>query len=267
MDNLAVDGVSYPSACDSKSGEIAVQAQSGLAPFTYSWSNGATTKTATGLPQGNYTVTVTDANGFTQTKSFAVGGMGKPPKPFNLTAPAAACGLLNLTWDGPVSGTYQIRYRQGNAVAWTVVGDIGNVKTYSLQLNPSNGLNFEYAVRYVCANNRQSAWVGKSGTMKCNEAEPRGAETVEIIAGSTNAMRVFPNPAHDVVHIRFAHPETDPVSLRVFDSAGRMVMFLPDQVAGPDNLYSMVVNQLHPGVYLIASDHGDVAKLLVDVQR
>lgn len=34
----------------------------GLAPYTYAWSSGDTTATATGLLSGNYTVTVTDAN-------------------------------------------------------------------------------------------------------------------------------------------------------------------------------------------------------------
>jgi hypothetical protein len=35
----------------------------GTAPYTYLWSTGATTAMITGRPQGNYTVTVTDANG------------------------------------------------------------------------------------------------------------------------------------------------------------------------------------------------------------
>ena len=41
----------------------------GVSPFTYYWSNGGTTQTITGIAPGNYTVTVTDANGCVQTAS------------------------------------------------------------------------------------------------------------------------------------------------------------------------------------------------------
>ncbi len=44
----------------------------GISPYTYLWSNGQTTMTATGLVAGTYTVTVTDINGCTSTGSATV---------------------------------------------------------------------------------------------------------------------------------------------------------------------------------------------------
>jgi gliding motility-associated-like protein len=44
----------------------------GSSPYTYSWTGGQTTQTATGLCAGTYTVTVTDANGSTQTATVTV---------------------------------------------------------------------------------------------------------------------------------------------------------------------------------------------------
>lgn len=44
----------------------------GLTPFTYLWSNGATTSTITGLTAGTYTVTVTDAAGCISVQSVTV---------------------------------------------------------------------------------------------------------------------------------------------------------------------------------------------------
>ncbi len=48
----------------------------GMGPFTYSWGNGQDAPTATGLPPGQATVTVTDANGCTATASAAIGLVG-----------------------------------------------------------------------------------------------------------------------------------------------------------------------------------------------
>ena len=48
---------------DPNSGSATIMASGGAAPYTYSWSDGQTTQTATNLPEGTYSVRVTDANG------------------------------------------------------------------------------------------------------------------------------------------------------------------------------------------------------------
>ncbi len=54
------------------SGIASVTASGGTAPYSYLWSNGATTATVTGLPGGTYTVTITDANNCTATASVQI---------------------------------------------------------------------------------------------------------------------------------------------------------------------------------------------------
>ncbi|HRK81583.1 MAG TPA: SdrD B-like domain-containing protein [Saprospiraceae bacterium] len=51
-------------------GALTVSATGGTAPYSFLWSNGATTQTITGLNGGVYSATVTDANGCTSTCSF-----------------------------------------------------------------------------------------------------------------------------------------------------------------------------------------------------
>lgn len=53
-------------------GSASVVASGGTSPYTYAWSNGATTATASGLTAGSYTVTIRDANNCTITRSFTI---------------------------------------------------------------------------------------------------------------------------------------------------------------------------------------------------
>ena len=54
-----VDATCY----DGADGSASVNVSGGSTPYSYMWSNGQTTQTATGLSRGTYPVTVTDANG------------------------------------------------------------------------------------------------------------------------------------------------------------------------------------------------------------
>lgn len=63
--------------CDNaNSGAINLLVSGGSAPFTYAWSNGATTEDLTNIPAGNYLVTVTDANGCSKQAQYSI---NRPP--------------------------------------------------------------------------------------------------------------------------------------------------------------------------------------------
>ncbi len=53
-------------------GAATVSATGGIGPYTYSWTSGATTDTATNLAEGTYDVTITDFNGCSVTESVTV---------------------------------------------------------------------------------------------------------------------------------------------------------------------------------------------------
>ncbi|MGB8705981.1 MAG: T9SS type A sorting domain-containing protein, partial [Gillisia sp.] len=63
MENLAVQSVSSTDAtCNgSATGTASVSVSGGITPYSYEWSDGQTTATATGLVAGTYSVTVIDA--------------------------------------------------------------------------------------------------------------------------------------------------------------------------------------------------------------
>ena len=60
---LDASGVVTNATCNgSNTGAVNLTVTGGVPPYTYSWSNGATTQDITGVAAGTYTVTVTAAD-------------------------------------------------------------------------------------------------------------------------------------------------------------------------------------------------------------
>ncbi len=76
---IGLDSITDVSCNGGNDGEATASATGGTTAYTYSWSNAATTATITGLTAGTYSVTVTDANGCTDSTSITI------------TEPATAC--------------------------------------------------------------------------------------------------------------------------------------------------------------------------------
>ncbi|MBL4592238.1 MAG: gliding motility-associated C-terminal domain-containing protein [Flavobacteriales bacterium] len=77
-------------ACD---GQATANPTGGTGPFTYLWSNGATTPTITALCAGNYTVIITDANGCTGNGNVTIGDGNSITATINTVD--AACGACD----------------------------------------------------------------------------------------------------------------------------------------------------------------------------
>ena len=99
-----------------ESGYIKVQATGGVAPYTYSWNTGATTDNIFNLPNGTYIVTVTDANGCTNSYQHIISSPSQ----------------LNLSITGNLS------YCAGSSASITV-NTTGGVAPYTGNLAPYTG--------------------------------------------------------------------------------------------------------------------------------
>lgn len=72
-DALVVSETHTDASCDNLSdGAIDLVVAGGTAPFAFSWNNGESTEDLSNLSEGNYTVTVTDQNGCSETLSISL---------------------------------------------------------------------------------------------------------------------------------------------------------------------------------------------------
>src|SRR5687768_11302091 len=71
--SVSASAVATDATCFGGNGSVALTVSGGTAPYTFLWSNGATTEDLASVPAGMYSVTVTDAKGCTQTAQATVG--------------------------------------------------------------------------------------------------------------------------------------------------------------------------------------------------
>lgn len=104
-----------PDVCGAGVGQAAVSIVGGTPPFTYLWSNGQSSSTATGLTAGTYTLTITDANGCYLTpqtdSSMYVYLWNTTPITFNTTATQSTCASGTASAVNVAGGTAPYSYQ------------------------------------------------------------------------------------------------------------------------------------------------------------
>ena len=136
----------------SSSGSATVSVLGGKRPYTYLWSNGATTATNTGLPEGNYSCQITDADLTKITQNFTITTdvdtelptITAPPfVTVNATSNCEAvnivlgtpvtsdnCSVVSVTNDAPLS--YPVGFTR---VTWTVKDASNNIAQAAQMVN------------------------------------------------------------------------------------------------------------------------------------
>ena len=103
---IAVDQTTNVSCNNGNDGSVSISVQGGTAPYSYNWSNGATTEDLTNLSAGDYTGEITDANGCSIAATVTI------------SEPAVLSGLLeidNITCSGNNSGQINLSVSGGSA--------------------------------------------------------------------------------------------------------------------------------------------------------
>lgn len=139
--------------CLQSNGSISAVASGGTAPYTYAWSNGATTATVNSLVAGNYHVLVTDANGCFASKYRNL--EASSPVNIGLSSTPVSCLYSN---DGSITstvwgGTAPYVYAWSNGQSTANISGI-NQGYYSLHVTDANGCT---AHQYSSVTNSQTS--------------------------------------------------------------------------------------------------------------
>ena len=135
--------------CGQSNGSATVTASGGTTPYTYKWSNGATSSSISNLTAGTYTVTVTDNNQCTKTASVTIISLTGPTA--TTTKVDAKCGKsdgsatanptggttpytyiwsnggTSQTITGISAGTYTVTVKDNNNCTATATATVGNI--------------------------------------------------------------------------------------------------------------------------------------------
>jgi gliding motility-associated-like protein len=198
-------------------GTATVIASGGTAPYLYQWSTNAgsqTTATATGLSVGDYTVTVTDANGCMQTSTVHVGG-GATQIVITPTADQPHCfqskdGSISLSVTG---GVAPYTYAWSTGATTSGISDLG-AGTYSVVVTDNIGCSQSATIDLTHPDSlwasltgdvhsngfNVSTYGGRDGSITCNTSGGTNPYTYQWSDGSTTAnINNLPVGEYDVV--------------------------------------------------------------------
>jgi PKD repeat protein len=176
--------------------QISTTVSGGTAPFTFVWSNGATTQNLTGMSAGSYTITITDANGCKSISTASVTDNSSVNVTFNSQNPTQGNADGSITAN-PTGGTQPYTYNWSNGSTNAQVSGLV-AGTYTVTITDNTG----------CI---KVASVTLSSTV--------GVAQVTDVA----LIKLYPNPTKDVCNIYMELNRAQNVEVKIVNSIGQQV--------------------------------------------
>jgi hypothetical protein len=208
-------------------GEALATASGGTAPYTYLWSDGQTTATATNLTAGTYTVTVIDNSSCSSTAASVT--VTEPTALVvsqtitDVTTLGGSDGAIDLTVSG---GTAPYAYIWSNGATTEDISGL-TAGTYTCTVSDANGCS--EAVSATVLDGVASLVDSKSGI---------------------NSIKLFPNPANAQVNLSIDLTQASDINIEVVDASGKAM----GSINGIDVLktnYVLDISSWSTGIYFV----------------
>jgi len=251
--------VTEPTCYGGNTGSISLSLVGGLAPYSYNWSNGATSAILNNLAAGTYNVTVVDANNISATYSVAM------KEPYQLLASTVTQngglgqnnGYINLSVDG---GTPGYSYDWSNGATTQNISGLAP-GTYTVTVTDAAGCTTTtshqvlHPVHFTGAptNGNDPRSMGSSDNSNSSSVAPAKLGTPEL---KSSDVLVFPNPANSAFTLKTGEVNNALISL--IDINGQVL----SQQKAESNETSINVSNLPKGTYIveIKTENGSVNK-------
>ncbi|MBI3500228.1 MAG: gliding motility-associated C-terminal domain-containing protein [Bacteroidetes bacterium] len=170
-------------------GNATASVSGGNPPYTFQWSSGASTSSATGLSAGNYTVTVTDAGGCSSTQTISI------TQP---TAIVPVASSQNVSCNGGNNGSATVSVSGGNSsysYLWNngqTTSSANNLSAgnYSVVVTDANGCTSSAAIN-ISQPSALSVSASSTGNTSC--ISPNGSATANASGGTSTYIYVWSN--------------------------------------------------------------------------
>jgi len=226
-------------------GSINIDVIGGASPFSFSWSNGATTENISGLQEGNYNVYVTDNNQCYTWATFEVYN-DYINQYFNdslNTNPIDTC--FNFIPD--TAYIYGFTYNSNNNTVSTtwIIFDITGTQTGFVSANyicDSTG-NYIAFLTIECA----------KGTYHFSDQIHIAEQTLGINAtdASVENIKLFPNPVADKLYISLSLTKSALLKVSIMNITGQVIYTEQSNSEGGQNTIELNTSALPSGLYFV----------------
>ena len=149
-------------------GKLTAAATGGTAPYSFAWSNGATTATIQNLPAGSYTVTVTATGGLTGTASTSI----SQPAPLNISIAAtdetSANANNGTATASTTGGTPNFGYTWSTGATTPSINGL-DAGTYTVTATDSRGCTASKSVIIATSGTIPGGYCAAAGSFPWNE--------------------------------------------------------------------------------------------------
>jgi hypothetical protein len=164
ISTFTASGVVTNDSCNVGLGAIDITTVGGTTPFTYTWSNGATTEDLSAINAGTYTVTVSDSSGCSEVLSFNVSNFSTFTATGVISSDSCNLGIgaIDLTLSG---GSAPFTYSWSNG---STTEDISNLTSGSYTVTISDASGCSDLVTFVVNNSTNFTASGSVTDASCS---------------------------------------------------------------------------------------------------